>query len=66
MTFVQESLQANPIIIDSAVVAFDDVTIVIPALNECEAVGKVIDELNREGFLNILVVDGYSKDGTPK
>lgn len=66
MTFVQESLQANPIIIDSAVVAFDDVTIVIPALNECEAVGKVIDELNREGFLNILVVDGYSKDGTPE
>jgi dolichol-phosphate mannosyltransferase len=48
----------------SEAISFDDVTIVIPALNEKEAVGKVIAELNHEGFHNILVVDGYSDDGT--
>jgi len=33
-------------------------------LNEAEAIGKVIDELKQEGYKNILVVDGYSNDGT--
>lgn len=42
----------------------DQVTIVLPTLNEEEAIGKVIDELKREGYKNILVVDGYSKDKT--
>jgi len=42
------------------------VTVVIPTLNEKEAIGSVIDELRGEGFYNILVVDGYSKDGTPE
>jgi len=42
----------------------DDVTIVIPTLNEGEAIGKVIDELRGKGYSNILVVDGYSDDGT--
>ena len=40
------------------------VTIVIPTLDESEAIGKVIDEVSSYGFQNILVVDGYSKDGT--
>lgn len=43
----------------------DSITIVIPTLNEAEAIGKVIDELKQEGYNNILVIDGYSKDGTP-
>ncbi|MEM0317370.1 MAG: glycosyltransferase family 2 protein [Candidatus Nezhaarchaeales archaeon] len=42
------------------------ITVVIPTLNEAEAIGKVIDELKSEGFTNILVVDGYSNDGTPQ
>jgi dolichol-phosphate hexosyltransferase len=42
------------------------VTVVIPTLNEKDAIGPVIDELRKEGFYNILVVDGYSKDGTPE
>jgi dolichol-phosphate mannosyltransferase len=42
----------------------DQVTIVIPTLNEEEAIGPVIDELKEEGFENILVVDGYSTDST--
>ncbi|MGB9778821.1 MAG: glycosyltransferase [Candidatus Bathyarchaeales archaeon] len=42
----------------------EDLTVVIPTLNEVGAIGKVIDELRSEGYNNILVVDGYSKDGT--
>jgi dolichol-phosphate mannosyltransferase len=45
-------------------VAKDMVTVVIPTLNEEEAIGKVLDELRAEGYRNILVVDGYSSDGT--
>ncbi len=40
------------------------VTIVLPALNEEAAIGIVIDELVEEGYSNILLVDGYSKDNT--
>ena len=41
-------------------------TIVIPTLNEEEAIGKVIDEILEQGFEpeQILVVDGYSTDRT--
>lgn len=41
-----------------------DVTIVLPTLNEEEAISKVISELKRGGNENILIVDGYSKDRT--
>jgi dolichol-phosphate hexosyltransferase len=40
------------------------VTIVIPTLNEQEAIGKVLDELFSRGLKNILVVDGNSSDST--
>lgn len=43
-----------------------DVTVVLPTLNEEKAIGIVIDELRHEGYANILVVDGYSKDATVK
>ena len=36
----------------------------IPTLNEVEGIGYVIDDLRREGFVNIVVVDGRSNDGT--
>jgi dolichol-phosphate mannosyltransferase len=42
----------------------DDVTVLIPTLNEEEAIEKVIREVRECGFKNILVVDGYSKDRT--
>jgi len=45
-------------------VAKDDVTVVIPTLNEAEAISKVIEEVRTEGYRNILVVDGDSTDGT--
>ena len=45
-------------------VSTDMVTVVIPTLNEEEAIGKVLDELIAEGYRNILVVDGYSTDRT--
>ncbi|MFQ5951753.1 MAG: glycosyltransferase family 2 protein, partial [Candidatus Geothermarchaeales archaeon] len=37
---------------------------VIPTLNEGEAIGHVLDELLAEGYPNVLVVDGYSTDDT--
>ena len=42
------------------------VTVVIPTLNEAEAIGPVLDELLEAGIRgeNILVVDGGSTDGT--
>jgi dolichol-phosphate mannosyltransferase len=41
-----------------------NVTIVIPTMNEAEAIAKTIEEVKTEGYRNILVVDGYSTDGT--
>jgi glycosyltransferase involved in cell wall biosynthesis len=42
------------------------VTVVIPTLNEEEAIGPLIDEVKAAGYGRILVVDGYSKDGTAR
>ena len=39
---------------------------VIPTLNEAEAIGKTVDELKQHGFTKILVVDGHSVDGTQR
>jgi len=47
-------------------VSKDDVTIVLPTLNEEEGIGQIICELKQVGYHNILVVDGYSIDGTAK
>jgi len=47
-------------------VSKDDVTVVVPTLNEEEAIGSVIQEVKEAGYRNILVVDGYSTDGTAK
>jgi len=47
-------------------VSKDDITIVLPTLNEEEAIGQIIYELKQNGYHNILVVDGYSIDGTAK
>jgi len=45
---------------------FRDLTVVIPTLNEAEAIGRVLDEVMAVGVPreNILVVDGGSTDGT--
>ena len=45
---------------------FQDLTAVIPTLNEAEAIGKVLDEVISVGVPKekILVVDGGSTDGT--
>jgi dolichol-phosphate mannosyltransferase len=40
------------------------VTVVIPVLNEEEAIDSVLKEVIEEGFHNILVIDGYSTDNT--
>jgi len=41
-----------------------EVTVVIPTFNEEQTIGLVIDELLEVGYRNVLVVDGYSVDGT--
>jgi glycosyltransferase involved in cell wall biosynthesis len=45
-------------------VSKNDVTIVIPTLNEELAIGQVLKEVHQEGYRNILIVDGYSTDNT--
>jgi len=42
----------------------DEITIVIPTLNEAPSIAMVIEEVRQEGYNNILVVDGHSSDGT--
>lgn len=42
----------------------DAVTFLIPTLNEREGIGPTIDEIKSLGFKKIIVVDGYSTDGT--
>ena len=41
-----------------------DVCILIPTLNEAATIGQLIKDFKEEGFFNILVIDGNSKDGT--
>jgi dolichol-phosphate hexosyltransferase len=42
----------------------DEVTVVVPTLNEAAAIGKVIDDLRHAGYERILVIDGDSTDAT--
>ncbi len=51
-------------LLSSRPVRKDDVTVVVPTLNEEGAIGLVLDELSSNGYRHILVVDGYSKDKT--
>lgn len=44
--------------------AYDDVCVLLPTLNEAETIGGVIDEFHRQGFSNLLVIDGESTDDT--
>jgi len=42
----------------------DQVTVVIPTLNEEAAIGPLIEEVKSQGFDKIIVADGYSQDRT--
>jgi len=41
-----------------------DVCILIPTLNEAATIGQLIKDFKAEGFSNILVIDGNSRDNT--
>ena len=41
-----------------------NLTVVLPALNEEDAVAQVVDELRESGFSRVLLVDGHSVDRT--
>ena len=43
---------------------YADVCILIPTLNEVATIGELIKDFKNEGFSNILVIDGNSRDGT--
>jgi len=43
---------------------YSEVLLVIPTLNEQEAIGELLEEARAVGFSNILVVDGFSSDRT--
>jgi dolichol-phosphate mannosyltransferase len=43
---------------------FNDVTILLPALNEEKSIGKVIDDIRKAGYQNIIVIDNDSADKT--
>lgn len=42
----------------------EDITVLIPTLNEEEAISLVINDVQTQGYSNILVIDGHSTDGT--
>jgi hypothetical protein len=42
----------------------NQVTVIIPTLNEAEAIGGVVGEVLAEGYKRVVVVDGYSTDLT--
>ncbi|MEM4781359.1 MAG: S-layer glycoprotein N-glycosyltransferase AglJ [Halalkalicoccus sp.] len=43
---------------------YDDVSVLLPALDEAETIGDVIDGFQEQGFTEILGVDGGSEDTT--
>ncbi|MFB6139908.1 MAG: S-layer glycoprotein N-glycosyltransferase AglJ [Halosimplex sp.] len=47
-------------------VAYDDVCVLVPTLDESETIGPVVESFRAEGFENVLVIDGGSTDGTPE
>ena len=46
--------------------AIADVGVVIPTLNEEKNIEDVLFSLKNQGYCNILVIDGMSKDKTTK
>jgi len=42
----------------------EDITVVIPTLNEALGIGQVIESVFNAGYYNVLIVDGYSSDNT--
>ena len=59
---VRERLEADP---GCAGEALDDVSVLIPARNEADAISTTLESLARQGTgLDILVVDDQSSDGT--
>ena len=45
-------------------VSKNDVTIVLPVLNEEAGLAAVVDDVLKNGYQNLLVIDGYSTDNT--
>lgn len=66
MTAENENSKKNNSVNEPLPVNRQDVTILLPTLNEAAAIGSLIDEIKSHGYNNVLVVDGFSKDDTKK
>lgn len=67
----KDSILAKESILDESItsqdynpITQDDVTVVIPTLNEEEAISDVLNEVITQGYTHILIVDGNSTDNT--
>jgi len=63
-TYADEDIESYPYMDSIGLVDFENITIVIPTLNEEEAIPLVIKDVLTQGFENIIVVDGKSVDKT--
>lgn len=59
-------LQEDNILLKGKKIKNDSVTILIPVLNEEDAISPLIDEIRMNGFNKILFIDGHSVDQTVK
>ncbi|HZW58232.1 MAG TPA: glycosyltransferase family 2 protein [Nitrososphaerales archaeon] len=48
----------------TAEISLNDLTVVIPTLNEAKGLPVVVEQVKKAGFQRILVIDGGSTDGT--
>ena len=64
VTFILTLLQTKDDYRAPSLVRKEDVTIIVPVLNEEEAIVPIVKELLGAGYSRILVVDGYSVDNT--
>lgn len=66
MTLMAENTDpaVQPVVEGVSQKTFPDTVVMIPTLNEEEAIETIISETRECGFTRILVVDGFSSDGT--
>ncbi len=44
---------------------YEDVCVLVPTYNEAATIADVVERCRKQGFENVLVIDGGSTDGTP-
>ena len=62
--YTDQDFESSPSMDSISLVDFENITIVIPTLNEEEAIPLVIEDVLTQGYEHIIVVDGKSVDRT--